>query len=270
MPAYRLAIPVFLMLALSAYLTYWVNERWSVLIIISLIILVAGYILMPQINWWWWKRYPPDISKELVPLLDKFHPYYRTLTEEEQREFRKRLFLFMQGHNYMPQVTETVPQDVQLMIAAAPVAMTFRQEDFLFPHFENIVTYPHIFPSPQYPEQFHASEVYAPDGVLMFCMEHVVRGFTDPVNFLNPSWYEYAKVFRLTNPTFDYGTWEEADWIALERISRFSKDALERWVGLKDLDITAMAIAFFFIFPQAFRRELPEKYLTLQTVFHQN
>ena len=268
MPAFRLGIPFFLLLGLGVYLTINVSESWAPLMIVSLVIIVAGFVLAPQINWWWWQRFPPDLPEEMAQLLEQRLPFYQQLTEADKREFRRRIFLFNYGHNFMPQVLEKMPLDGQVMIASAPVTMTFKQEDFLFPKFENIIVYPHPFPSPQYETTFHTSEIYEPDGVIMFCLEHVLRGYVDPRQFLNPAWYEYAKVYAITNPQALLGDWESVDWGQLEQVSGFSYEAIERWIGLPDLDKQAMGIAYFFLFPNRFQQLLPELFAQLQTTFH--
>ncbi|PSR15441.1 MAG: hypothetical protein DA408_08705 [Bacteroidetes bacterium] len=267
MPTYRLAVPFIILFLLGIYLTYEVSSSWSFLIIIGMVALVAGFILAPQINWWWWERFPPDIPPELQKLLTDRHPFYRNLSATEQREFRRRVFLFNQGNNFMPQGMEDVPPDAQLMIAVAPVTLTFREPVFLFDNFENIVLYPHDFPSPQFPEQFHASEIYEPDGVVMFCFKHVASGFLQPGQYLNPAWYEYARIFRINYPGYDYGDWSGVSWTDLEAISQFPHAALQRWIGLPELDLTAMGIAHYFLFPTNFQRQLPEIYHRLQSVF---
>jgi hypothetical protein len=180
------------------------------------------------------------------------------------------MFLFNEGTNFMPQVLESMPLDAKVMIASAPVTMTFRQEYFLFDNFENVIVYPHPFPSPQYEEKFHASEIYEPDGVVMFCLEHVLRGFVKPSEYFNPAWYEYARVYRITYPAHDYGNWSEVNWEHLEKISGFSHAALERWIGLPDLDLEAMGTAFYFLFPQLFRQHLPDLANQLDAVFKKN
>lgn len=267
MPAFRLAIPFILLLGLGVYLTIQVDTSWSLLMISMVVILVAGFVLSPQINWWWWQRNPPDLPPEMAQLLATKLPFYQQLTTEDQREFRRRMFLFNEGTNFMPQVLEKMPLDAKVMIASAPVTMTFRQPEFLFANFENVIVYPHPFPSPQYEQKFHASEIYEPDGVVMFCLEHVLRGFIDPKQYLNPSWYEYARVFKITYPAYDYGDWSAVSWEKLQSISNFSHEALERWIGLPDLDLEAMGTSFYFIFPQRFQKVLPELHETLNKVF---
>lgn len=269
MPAFRLAIPFILLLGLGAYLTIQVDTSWSFLMIIGLTILVSGFVLAPQINWWWWQRFPPDLPAELAKLLDDRLIFYRKLSDTEQREFRRRAFMFNQGNNFMAKVMEKIPIDIQLMIASPAVSLTFRKEEFLFPNFENIVVYPHPFPSPQYQDKFHSSEIYEPDGVVMFCLEHVLKGFVDPRKYLNPAWYEYARIFKITYPSNDYGDWSAVEWKELETVSGFSHEALRRWVGLPDLDMEAMGIAFYFVFPTKFEQELPMLYQQLNSVFQQ-
>lgn len=267
MPAFRLAIPFILLLGLGVYLTLEVDTSWSLMMIAMVVILVSFYVLSPQINWWWWQHYPPDLPPEMAKFLAAKSPFYQQLSAEEQKEFRRRVFLFNEGSNYMPQVLESIPLDVKVIIASVPVTMTFRQQDFLFSNFENIIIYPHPFPSPQYQAHFHASEIYEPDGVVMFCLEHVLRGFVDPQQYLNPAWYEYARVFQNTYPAYDYGDWSAVTWAHLQRVSGFSHEALQRWIGLPELDLTAMGIAFYFLFPRRFQEALPALDNTLNLVF---
>jgi hypothetical protein len=258
-----------LLLVLGIYLTIEVDNSWSLLMIAMVVILVSFYVLSPQINWWWWQRNPPDLPTEMAQFLAAKSPFYQQLSEEDQREFRRRVFLFNEGTNYMPKVLESIPLDVKVIIASVPVRMTFQQQDFLFPNFENIIIYPKPFPSPQYPHHFHASEIYEPDGVIMFCLEHILRGFVDTKQYFNLAWYEYARVFQLTYPAYDYGDWSSVTWANLHRISGFSKEALERWIGLPELDLSAMGIAFYFLFPQRFKQELPELENTLNLIFQE-
>ncbi|MGH1434043.1 MAG: zinc-dependent peptidase [Lewinella sp.] len=267
MPAFRLAIPFILLLGLGIYLTIEVDTSWSLLMIAMVVILVSFYVLAPQINWWWWQRSPPDLPTEMAQFLSEKSPFYQQLSEQEQREFRRRVFLFNEGSDYKPQVLESIPLDVKVIIASVPVTMTFGQEEFLFTNFENIIIYPHPFPSPQYQEHFHISEIYEPDGVVMFCLEHVLRGFVDAKQYLNPAWYEYARIFQNTYPAYDYGDWSSVSWEDLQGISGFSQEALERWIGLPELDLTAMGIAFYFIYPQQFKQKLPELDRALNLVF---
>lgn len=267
MPVYRIAIPLALLFTLSIYFTLEVSSDWALVAVGLAVLLVAAFMVSPLINWWWWQRFPPDLNKGLHGILELKHDFYRALNETDRREFRRRLFLFGQGTNFRPQAMDNVPEDAKLMIAVAAVTMTFNQEDFLFENFENVIVYPHPFPSPQFPESFHASEIYEEDGVIMLSLEHVGRGFLEPEQYFNPAWYEYARVYQRTYPDKPYGDWSSVSWADIEAISGFSHEALKGWIGLEALDLQAFGIAFFFVRPQHFQQQLPTLAQQLNNIF---
>ena len=267
MPFYRLAIPFIALLLLSIYLTIEVSETWAMLIVFLVVVLLSGLIMSPVINWWWWKRFPPDLPKELHAMLEHKVPFYQKLDQEDRREFRRRIFLFGQGTNFMEQGLDKIPEDAKLMMSVAPVSMGFNDETFLFENFENIVFYPHPFPSPQHPEKLHTSEIYEDDGVLMFSLQHILRGYLEPQKFFNSAWYEYARIYLMTYPDRNYGDWSLVSWQQLEQISGFSNEALEKWVGLPNLNKDAFTLAFYFLHPQRFQKGLPKMFDSLHLIF---
>ena len=268
-PARVLGVPFVIMTLLGLYMAFTADGSGAYFIVIGVLVLVATYVFEPAINWWWWNKYPPDLDNELTTLLEKKSVQYNALTAEQQREVRKRLFFFRKAHNFMPQGMEQSPDDVEIMIGLAPIIMTLHQEEYQFEHFENIVLYAHPFPSPQYETEFHASEIYEPDGVAMFCTSHIVRGFMQPDLYLNPAWYEYAKIFMRTYPGILPSNISAVTWEQLQQISSFPEEALQRWIGLKDLDKTAITFAYYFLFPKKFRQVLPEQANQLSSIFYE-
>jgi len=267
MPFYRLAVPFVFLLILSAYLTFNVDTDWAIAIVVIVVILLGGFILSPLINWWWWERFPPDLVPELGKLLEDKFSFYQKLNDKDKREFRRRVFMFSQGTNFRAQGIEKVSEDAKLMMATAPVTMSFYDKTFLFDKFENVIVYPHPFPSPQFPEQFHASEIYEPDGVVMLCLEHVIRGFIQADQYFNPAWYEYAKVYQITYPNKNYGDWSIVEWKDIEQVCGFSKEALIQFIGLPDLDKKAFGIACYFLYSGSFEQHLPKMFTTLNLIF---
>lgn len=269
-PARLLALPFVLLFGLGIYAAVEWGQPWTMALIPVVMILATIFVFSPQLNWWWWQRFPPDLPEGLGMLLEERFAYYQRLTPVEKREFRRRAFLFMQAHNYIPQVFKTVPEDVRLMLAAPAVAVAFAQTDFLFPKFENIVVYPHPFPSPQYPDHMHLSEFYEPDGVLIFSADHAGRGFMEPHQYFNPSWYEYVRLYGLTYESASVAPLEQVSWEELEAISRFSREAIEKWMNLPDLSKEGLAMSYFFLFPERFQVQLPDLYGHLRHQFQQD
>jgi hypothetical protein len=257
-------------LAAAFYWAFAYDDAYAFWVIPPVIALASLYVLEPQLNWWIWKRYPPDLKPGFRQLLEQHSGYYQRLDDGAKREFRRRVFLFTQGSDFMPQAFEEVPEDIKVMIAVGAVQLTLGREDFLFPKFETIIVYPHPFPSPQYPEHWHGSELYEPDGALLFSAEHLTRAFIQERLYLNLALYEYARAFRLVYaypPPPDAAVYP---WEALERASGFSQEAVSRWIGLDEIDAFGVAAALFFSMPDAFARELPEAYAAFRAYFGQD
>ncbi len=266
MPARILAVPIVFFLAVALYLAFGVDGRYSMWIVPPLILLASIWVLSPQINWWWYQRYPPDVAAPIRQFLFQY-PFYQRLPEGEKKRFRSRMALFVMGNEFIPQMMKDVPEDVKAIVAANAVTLTMGMEKFLFPKFENIIINPKPLPTLQYPEKYHASEIYEPDGVVLFSAEQLVRGFLESTRYFNIGLYEYAKVFRISNPVQFYPAFDENSWDAFERISGFSKEWIEQWINLPDIDPVAVSIVHFFTFPEEFLKELPEVYKMYRSIF---
>lgn len=255
-----IAIPFILLTLFFLFLSWEVHRSYSIYVVPPVIIGALIFVLSPQINWWWYSRHPPDLKPVLRALLERAPGFYHSLSAEAKLKFRQRMSLFIMANEFMPQGMDAAPPDAEAVVAASAVTLTFGQEDFLFKKYERIVLYAHPFPTPQYPELFHSSEVYDEDGVLLFSMEHLFRGFLQPGQYFHIGLYEYAKVFMRTYPFARFPQVEEVHWPVLERISGFSRKAIEEWIGLPDLNPLAVAAAHYFVFPEAFKAEWPEAF----------
>lgn len=262
-----LAVPFVLAAMFILYLALQGYYQYTSYLIVPLIMLAVIFVLAPQINWWWYKRRPPDLSPGLRALLEQAPGFYQSLNAEDKLRFRQRVALFVMSTDFMPQGMENAPDDVKTAVAASAVTLTFRKPEFLFPKYEHVVLYAHPFPSPQYPETFHTSEVYDDDGVLLFSMEHLMHGFMQPHLYFHSGLYEYAKVFMRVWPVERYPQLGEEHWPALERISGFSRERIEQWVGLRDLSLTAVAAVCYFVSPERFQEELPEFFQQFREMF---
>ena len=270
MPARILSIPFAVIALAFLYLTWEVDPGYSIYIVPFVILMALIYVLSPQINWWWYQRHPPELKPKIRLLITRHLPYYQKLVESEQERFRKRVALYMEANDFMPQGMETVPEDLQAIAAACAVQLTFGQKDFLLPRFEHVIFYPHPFPSPQYPKNFHSSEIYEEDGVILFSAEQLLPGFLQPYQYYNIGLHEYAKAFVRSYPEVEFPKIEAAAWPALERVSGFSQAAIQKWINLDPIPIQPVSIAHFFTFPRQFQEVLPELYKQYARIFNQS
>lgn len=262
-----LSMPFVLAALLALYLTWEVHRSYSFYIFPPIIILAIIFVLSPQINWWWYSRHPQDLNPNLRAILEKAPGYYHRLSDAEKLRFRQKVGLFRMGSEFMPQAMERSPADAELAVATAAVTLLHSKKDLVFPKHEHIILYNHPFPSPQFPEIFHASEVFDEDGVVMFSVPHLFKGFLEPELYFPLGLYEYARVYMRTYQEEKFPLVNEEDWPMLERISGFSKDGIKTWINTPDISLVGIAAALFFTHPEKFKEFWPEIFDAFAAIF---
>lgn len=260
------ALPFILIIALCVYLAWEVDSGYALYILPPVLVLALLYIFSPQIEWWRAQTHPPALDRGMQFLLEKHSAFYNKLNEAERQKFRNRVVWFTMAKEFHGQVMEEVPTDIKGVIAANAVHLTFYQEDYLLEQFENIVVYPHPFPSPQYLEHWHASEIHVEDGAILFSAEHLLPSFLNPRKFYNIGLHEFAKIQMIVHPNLAYPTSEALSWEKIKAVSGWTEEFITAWIGLPKIDLRAVAIVAFLTFPTAFERELPEVFTKLNTV----
>ncbi len=262
-----LIAPFFICAVVFTYITLEINSQYSYYIVPNVVAMAIIYMLSPQIDWWWYQRRPPKLPEGSVRMFLARLPFFKNLSPNDKTKFCNRIALYMEANEFVPKAMEEMPLDVKAVVAASVVQLTFFQEDYLLNKFEHIIVYPHPFPSPQYPNQWHACEIFEEDGVIMFSAEQLMAGFAQPEKFFHIGLYEYAKVFMRCHPETTLPELPPDVWQRLEIISRFPKSAVEKWIGLNDLNVMAVAIAHWFVFGERFRVAMPETYAAFELIF---
>lgn len=264
-----LAAPFAFAALVFLYLAWEKDSDYAIWMAPFVIIAALIYIFSPQIDWWWYTRRPPKLEEGLTKLLERFSGFYKKLSEADKKKFRDRIALFRMGTDWEPMAFEgeAVPPDVQLALAHQAVMLTFRGEKFLFHQFEKVIVYPRPFPTPEFPFD-HASEMFAPDGCLLFSAEQVMLSFTEPASWYNVGLHEYAKAFAHTYPEKPYPTFEEEDaWEKLEAISGMPRAHVESVIGIAGVEALPVAIHHFFTFPERFQAIFPKEFAQLKNIF---
>ncbi len=251
------------------YLAWTTDSDYAVWIIPFVVGTAIIYIFTPQINWWWYVRRPPVLSAGLQRMLEQYCGFYRRLNPADRQRFRNRVALFMMGTDWEPVAwpDEILPPDVQLALAAQAVSLQFYQPQFLFNKFEKVIVYPYPFPTPEY--QFaHASELFEPDGCLLFSAEQVLKAYLQPSHWYNVGLHEYAKAYVLTYPEQPYPEWsDEVVWAKLEQVANMPREHIETVIGLAGVDALPVAIHHYFVFPERFRDILPDAAAAFDRIF---
>ncbi len=259
MPSRILAVAFGLFAAVMLLLAFRGADRFAIYAIPPVVLLALVFTFGYQINWWWYYRFPPDIDEEGRRFLERFYRPYLCLGDEVRKSFRQKVALFQMALEFREQgMEQRLPEDFKLIVAVSAVILTYRENNFLLPKFPVIVVYRGPFPSPQYPELFHASELFEEDGVLLFSAQHLMKGFTEPEKYYDIALHEWARAFMLSYPERPWPDLGEETWDLLERVSGFGKAGLQAYVNRPDLELLPVAIVHYVHYPAKFGEYLPE------------
>ncbi|MEM9992227.1 MAG: zinc-dependent peptidase, partial [Bacteroidota bacterium] len=107
-------------------LTYLTSETWYAYIAAPLfLLLVVSYIMSPQIDWWYFQRRPPSVDDNTRTFLNKRLPFYHQLNDRGKKRFEERVAMFLPAHEFVPMEVKSVPDELQVALAASAVQLTF-------------------------------------------------------------------------------------------------------------------------------------------------
>lgn len=236
-------------------------------LLVCTLMLMALYMMNPQINWWWYQRFPPDLPAAFQLILNARMPFYQKLAPSEKKRFRNRAAQYIEANEFIGKGMEKVPIDLKAAAACSVAQLTFGLDDYLLSKFEHIVIYAHPFPSPQHPEHWHSSEIFEEDGVILFSAEQLMPGFLEPARYFNIGLYEYARVYQICYPDVEFPEFQPSSWYQFELISGFKKETIHKWIGLPEVDIVAVAVVLFFVFRERFQKVFPAETAKLKRIF---
>ena len=270
MQIFSLSKIIILPLVVSALIILYIGEAngnydMTVWVVIPVILFAIVIIFMGQIDYWYHKRFPLPLDQKIVEWMQRFNPYYIALDDNDKKKFRDRLSLYIEGREFKSVGKEVrdVPEDIKGIIGSIPVMLTFHGDDFLLGDYDYVYLYKHPFPSPQY-QYLHTVEVNHEDGVFLFSLEHLLPGITRSDEFYNIGLHAYVEAYinvhKLNQP--DDITWED-----IEQISPYSKEDIIKITGHKEINIFAVLITCYFMFPEKMKTHKPAKYRELELQF---
>lgn len=265
-----LSFPLLLVTGYFLYLMYQTGENYLIVILPAFLALAVLYVMGPQINFWWSRMRPPALEKPAIRFISQHHRFYNALTPEQQEKFRNRVVLIRMAKDFKSQAADEMPEEIKIVLAANLAHLTFGLDDFLLPAYETVVIYPGAFPSPEYPEVFHASETFDEDGVFLFAAQQVLLSFTQPTDYYNLCLHELAVGFIRSNPDLPWPGTDEFSWSAINGISGFTRHHIEQWINRPDIEKLAVMVVHFLEYPTDFLKAFPSEYDQLRECLHQN
>ena len=90
-----------------------------------------------------------------------------------------------------------------------------------------------------------------------------------PDRFYSTGLHEFAKVYRHLHPDADWPRLPGDIWNQLEIVSGMKRERIQQWINLplEKIPVAAVTIVHFFVFPEAFKAQLPELYGVYARIF---
>lgn len=264
-----LSLPLLITALVFLYLTWEVDEKYAIYIVPPIVLVAVIYALAPQVDWWWLKKNPPELDPAIRQLLNQRSAYYNNLSAGQKKRFRERMALITTGLDFKPQSLEKVPDDLKAIVSFYFAQLTLSFDSFLLEPFENVVIYAGPFPSPQY-HQWHISETFAEDGVLLFSAPHLLKGFFNPSHYYPTGLHEVAQAFIHKYPEKPYPPLNDAVWEDIRQISSVDQDRLWKYLGLPQVDPLPVCMVYFFTLPDRFLAVRPDLYAAFAEIFQQD
>lgn len=211
-------------------------------------------------------------------LLDKRVAFYRRLTDEGRRRFEADVAVFLAEHPiYGPQRAE-VPDEVKLLIAAGAAMLVHGRPDWEWERVRDIVVHPTQWNHDGEPGDHHAiaGQVHA-QGPVLLSRKQIKFGYkkSDGENVVV---HELAHVLDLADGFADGSPdrfawaavpgWDELVRSRLKAVRRGQGGPLRAYAGTGPEELFAVAVEVFFEQPERLRKQDPQLYEALATLFN--
>jgi len=263
-----LAFPLVIALIIILFLKYNEGYDMGFWFILPLFFIVVIYISHEEIDHWYLRRNPIKLDDKIIDLLNRYIPFYRGLNEEDKEKYHIRLSKYITGRSFKSVGSElkNVPYDIKAMISTNAVQLAFHMDDYLIGDFDRIFVYKHPFGSPAH-KFLHTVETEAEDGVIIYSLEHLMPGITNPEKYFNIGMHAYVDAFIKANPTAPFPPRLGADWMDILGISGLTKKQILATIGFDSADLLVVLGTCYFTYPEVFEKRLPKLKQELDVLF---
>jgi Mlc titration factor MtfA (ptsG expression regulator) len=233
-----------------------------------------------QVIFWvvkYWTIWSP-FDKEAIQLIEKYDPWFQTMTTGYQRKFRHRYNNFLRTTKFIFK-DQTSPEEqamVKKIIALAAARLAFKLSGKAFDQYDRIIIYNLPYFS-TINRQYHKGEVNPGMGFIIFSIDAILEGF-EKREGVNLVYHELAHALWLEHKLFSYDVFKDRDLdefetLAKKEMTQSSGNAehFMRNYGYTNLpEFFAVSVENFFERPQAYKEALPDLYASLAKLFKQD
>ena len=140
---------------------------------------------------------PKKIAPEQEFILRQKFQFYKKLSEKQKTYFHHRIASFKDKYQFIPREDFKVTSEVETLIAATYVMLTFGMRRYLVSAFDKIIIYPEQYLSTQSQEYFKG-EFNPRMKAVVFSWKDFIEGYEICNDNLNLGIHEFSHVFILT------------------------------------------------------------------------
>jgi MtfA peptidase len=214
------------------------------------------------------------LSIEDVAVLRQFFPYFCKLRDVHQKEFLERLRYFLASKTFIARGDlKEITREMELLIGATAVMVTFGFNQVRLKHFSKILVYPDNYYS-TINKKYHQGEVNPKLGIIVISWKNFVEGFLKENDGLNLGIHEMAHALKLENQIhynqesnfFNPHRWKIYAQFAREEMKKIKagKGSFFRdTAALNTHEFFAVSLESFFEKPAEFKDYHPDFYQAL-------
>ncbi len=215
----------------------------------------------------------PNIYKQILLRNDLF---YRRLSRKEQKTYRSRIMKFLSYKEFVGREGAVITNEIMLLISSAAIKITFGLRQFEFDKFHSIVVYKGEFYS-RVSQAYVKGETNAA-GVIVFSIEDLKFGNSDPHDSINLGYHEFAHALFIEYLMDPYDS-EFKDYyrqwlVYIENNNKLEevreKKIFREYASMNAMEFFAVALENFFEKPRHFKEELPQLYYFMTKMLNQD
>lgn len=208
-------------------------------------------------------------------LLNKYG-FYKTLSAKNRKKFGHRVNQFINDKNFEGREDLTITPEMQLLIAASAIRITFGLHIFDFPSFHTILVYPDLFYSAISKVQVKGETHGA--GYVVFSWKAFQFGLSDDNDNLNLGYHEFGHALfverfkeNIDNSFMDYyDEWRKLLITQSKLQEAKLKKTFRDYATYNEHEFFAVAIENFFERPEKYKTDLPQLYLLMTKMLNQD
>lgn len=222
------------------------------------------------------------LDENVKKILSERVSFYAHLSAADKALYEADIAIFLAEHSIAGVDGVKITAEVQALVAATAVRLTFKRPGWEYYNFGEILIYPSGFTadgnySTKQNGAFSAAGMVHSQGGVILSLPHLIRSFEHDNDGFNVGYHEFAHVLDGRRPDGvpdelslgSYRPWAQAMQAEFERVHS-GHSILRDYAGTNPAEFFACAVEYFFEKPLQMREQAFEVYEQLRVFFNQD